>query len=118
LAFLEVVQAGPLNRADVDEHVSAAIVGLNEAKAFLLIKPFYGPGCHIHFLSRKCALTTPLGDVSSMDVSGKGLTLAAIETCGASQANRPKLDGRIYRSELCSIQGRLEQVSAHFDNAA
>src|SRR6516165_784035 len=46
LAFLEVIQASPLDGADVNEHISAAVVGLNEAKAFLRIKPFYGSGCH------------------------------------------------------------------------
>jgi hypothetical protein len=46
LAFLEVIHASPLDGADVNEHISAVVVGLNEAKALLWIKPFYGSGCH------------------------------------------------------------------------
>src|SRR5918993_649330 len=39
LPFRETAQARALNRADVDEHILSAAVGLNEAVAFLLVEP-------------------------------------------------------------------------------
>jgi hypothetical protein len=53
LAFLEIAHASAFDRADVDEDVRAASVGLNEAKALLGIKPLYRSGCHILYLSAK-----------------------------------------------------------------
>jgi len=47
--FLVVVQASQaslLNSRNVDKHVSAAIVRLNEAEAFSWVKPFYGAVSH------------------------------------------------------------------------
>ena len=55
LAFLEIVHPGTRDGADVDENVPAAPFRLDEAKAFLGIKPLYLSGRHIRFLSRKCA---------------------------------------------------------------
>src|SRR5215475_739671 len=46
LAFDEAAQTGPFERADMDEYVLAAVIGLNEAIAFLTIIPFYD--AHIH----------------------------------------------------------------------
>jgi len=46
LAFLQASEASALDRGDVDEDVIAALVGLDEAKAFLAVKPFYGSGSH------------------------------------------------------------------------
>ena len=55
LAFLKIVHPRARDGADVDENVAAAPFRLDEAKAFLGIKPLYLSGCHIRFLSRKCA---------------------------------------------------------------
>jgi hypothetical protein len=39
LAFRETGKTGPLDRADVHEHIAAAVVGLDEAKTLLAVKP-------------------------------------------------------------------------------
>jgi hypothetical protein len=46
LPFRETAQARALNRADVDEHVLSAAVGLNEAVALLLVEPLDCACCH------------------------------------------------------------------------
>jgi hypothetical protein len=47
LAFLQIVDAGALDCADMDERVCAAIVRLNEAEAFLRVEPFYCASGHV-----------------------------------------------------------------------
>jgi hypothetical protein len=39
LAFIEALQARALDSADMDEHVLAAAVGLNESESFLSVEP-------------------------------------------------------------------------------
>src|ERR1700759_2606295 len=46
LTFAQVAHSGALNGADVHDHILAAIVRLNEAKALLRIEPFDGTGSH------------------------------------------------------------------------
>jgi len=46
LAFAQITQAGALDRADMHENVSAAIIGLDKAEALLTIEPFHGAGSH------------------------------------------------------------------------
>jgi len=46
LAFAEITQAGALDRADMNENVRAAIIGLDKAEALLTIEPFHGAGSH------------------------------------------------------------------------
>lgn len=46
LAFVQITDASAFNCADMDENVLSAIIRLNEAEAFLRIKPFYGAGAH------------------------------------------------------------------------
>jgi len=42
LAFVETLKSRAFDRADVDERVLAAIVGLDESKAFLGVEPLHG----------------------------------------------------------------------------
>jgi hypothetical protein len=51
LAFNESAQAGALERAHMDEDVLAAIIGLNEAVAFLAVVPFHDTHIHGEVLS-------------------------------------------------------------------
>src|SRR5436305_14657124 len=44
LSFGEVLQSGALHRGDVDEHVAAAVIRLDEAVAALAIETFPCPG--------------------------------------------------------------------------
>src|SRR5260370_30896948 len=46
LAFVQVRHLGALDRADVNEHILAAIIRLNEAKTLLRIEPFDSSGAH------------------------------------------------------------------------
>jgi hypothetical protein len=46
LAFTQITQAGALDRADMNENVRAAIIGLDKAEALLTIEPFHGAGSH------------------------------------------------------------------------
>src|SRR5262249_35054502 len=46
LALVERAQAGPLDRRDMDEHVSAAVLGLNEPKTLRRVEPFHCASSH------------------------------------------------------------------------
>src|SRR6266700_2836314 len=46
LTLVERGQAGALDRGDMDEYVSAAVLGLNESIAFRRVEPFHGTGSH------------------------------------------------------------------------
>src|SRR5579863_6451524 len=46
LPFVEVPKPGALDGADVDEHVLAAIIGLDEAEALRCVEPFDGSSSH------------------------------------------------------------------------
>lgn len=46
LAFVERAHAGFFNRADVNEHIAAAVVRLDETETFLRIEPFNCTCCH------------------------------------------------------------------------
>ena len=54
LSFVEAVESGALNGADVNEHILAAIVRLDEAKAFLAVEPLYGSLRHGNFFQVRC----------------------------------------------------------------
>src|SRR5271154_4120059 len=46
LSLGEVAKPRAFDSADVDEHVLAAVVGLDEAKALRCVEPFYGSSSH------------------------------------------------------------------------
>lgn len=58
LTFTESGQAGALNRADMHEHIVAAVVRLDETKALLAIEPFHDT-CSHNFSPRAHALIVP-----------------------------------------------------------
>ena len=43
LPFIQAAEAGPFERADMDEHMGAAGVGLNESNAFVALNHFTVP---------------------------------------------------------------------------
>src|SRR6202030_949801 len=53
LPLIKVAHAGSFDRADMDEHIGAAGVGLNEPEAFRCIEPFHCAGRHGALLSNK-----------------------------------------------------------------
>jgi len=54
LSLVEAMQPGAFHSADVDEDVLAAVVRLDEAKAFLAVEPLYGSSHHVTLLSSVC----------------------------------------------------------------
>jgi hypothetical protein len=52
LAFIEAVQAGPLDGGDVNEDVRSTRFRLNEAIAFLLVEPLNSAGSHVEIVFR------------------------------------------------------------------
>ncbi len=42
LSFVKAVHPGAFDRADVHEHILAAIIRLDEAEAFLAVEPLHG----------------------------------------------------------------------------
>jgi hypothetical protein len=51
LPLIEGAQAGALDCADVNEHILAAVIRLNEAEALLAVKPLYSARAHKNVLS-------------------------------------------------------------------
>jgi hypothetical protein len=49
LSLAEAAHPGPLDGADVHENILAAVIRLDEAKAFLVVEPLYGSLRHGHF---------------------------------------------------------------------
>src|SRR6185295_2490101 len=58
LTFVEGAHAGALDGADVHEHVSAAGVRLNEAEAFLVVKPLHSTVAHRAVPYLRCTYRT------------------------------------------------------------
>jgi hypothetical protein len=46
LTFSQAGKASSLDRADMNEHVAAAVMGLNKSEALLPIEPLHGTCCH------------------------------------------------------------------------
>jgi hypothetical protein len=54
LSLVEALHSGAFDRADMHEHILAAVIWLDEAKAFLAIEPFHGSLRHISSLRCVC----------------------------------------------------------------
>jgi hypothetical protein len=54
LSLVEAVHPSALDGADVHENILAAVIGLDEAKAFLAVEPLYGSLRHETLLSGTC----------------------------------------------------------------
>src|SRR6266508_6190459 len=60
LSLIEGAHAGTFDRADMNEDILAAVLRLNEAKAFLAVKPLYSSRIHGSFsFSYACILVAP-----------------------------------------------------------
>src|SRR5262249_31783402 len=58
LPLLQIADARPFDRRDVDEHVIRPVVGFDKAVALLGVEPFYGSGSHrLPFKVSRPALT-------------------------------------------------------------
>ncbi len=59
LAFVEALQSRAFNGGDVDKHIIAALVGLDETVPYGWFEPLYDPGRHDHFLSLEYSSARP-----------------------------------------------------------
>ena len=66
------LEAGAVQRGDMDEHVLAAIVGLDEAIALVGIKKFHGSGSHMGILYPKYDGHTPTAAHPGFSSARKG----------------------------------------------
>jgi hypothetical protein len=53
LTFVQGLHAGTLHGRDVNEHILAAVIRLNETKAFLGVEPLHGSSAHRSFSSQR-----------------------------------------------------------------
>jgi hypothetical protein len=49
LAILKALQSGLFDCRNVNKHILAAIIGLNESEAFLSVEPLYRTCCHVTY---------------------------------------------------------------------
>src|SRR5271165_6838577 len=63
LAFVEVVHPGAFDGADVNKHVRAAIIRLDETKALLGVEPLHGSDWHmcLPFCAMRAIVRAPRG---------------------------------------------------------
>ena len=54
LSFVESLQSGAFDGADMHENVLAAVIRLDEAEAFLAVEPLHGSLRHMTVLSSTC----------------------------------------------------------------
>src|SRR5262249_25052720 len=86
LAFHEGAHAGALDRADVHEHVLAAVARLDESKAFLSIEELHGTYGHHGLLALRLCIRSREHRVAGHPILGE---LAGHRKTGASRG-RPK----------------------------
>src|SRR6185312_2097956 len=74
LAFGEPRKASPLDRADVNEDIIAAVVRLDKSKALLTVEPLNSTCRHFHSPKRTsaCRVTITRKLFNFVDVFGKG----------------------------------------------
>src|SRR5262249_61114803 len=104
LSLVEAVHSGAFDSADVHEHILAAVIGLNEAEAFLAIKPFYCTLRHNDFLSRAC-VGRPHSCVAGL-CSRFGEVVSPTRRARRGQVVRPKLDRLLRIAWACVLQAR------------
>jgi hypothetical protein len=66
LSLVEAVHSGAFDSADVHEHILAAVIRLNEAEAFLAIKPFYCTLRHMTFFHVRVSVGRTAGYVRDL----------------------------------------------------
>src|SRR4029077_20811734 len=86
LAFVERLQAGALDRGDVNEDVATAVVRLDEAITAFAIKELDRTGhCHRETPPRGCSAVGPHGSTARLDIHPREKTRPA----PASDINAP-----------------------------
>src|SRR5262247_3020282 len=88
LTLVERTQAGTLDSGDMDEHVSAAVLGLNESIALGRVEPFDGASSHHRLLecTNVIAAARPSCDRSSE------VSVASGKAPGRCATNKAKIE--------------------------
>jgi hypothetical protein len=93
LSLVEAVHPSALDGADVHENILAAVIGLDEAKAFLAVEPLYGSLRHETFLSGTCLdRAAPRAQPVHSDRDFGKKVVSPTRSARRSQVVRPKLD--------------------------
>src|SRR6516225_2296039 len=89
LTLVESGQAGALDRGDMDEHIFAAALGLNEPVALRRVEPFHGANSHHGLLvcTNLIAAARPSRDRSSE------VSVAYGKARGARQTSQARISG-------------------------
>ena len=111
LAFIEATKSGALDGADMDEDVPIASVRLNEAEAFLAVKPFYCSRDHEVLSSIKGTFKLTDNSVTKFEIfCGEVLSQARCSRRG--QVVRPNLNdnhmvtiGSLHKGGVAPPQG-------------
>jgi hypothetical protein len=82
---------GPFHSADVDEHVLAAVIRLDEPEAFLAVEPLYGSLRHVTLLSSVC-VSSPAFGATAVEVRALDKVVSPTHSARRGQVVRPKLD--------------------------
>jgi hypothetical protein len=91
LSLVEAMQPGPFHSADVDEHVLAAVIRLDEPEAFLAVEPLYGSLRHVTLLSSVC-VSSPAFGATAVEVRALDKVVSPTHSARRGQVVRPKLD--------------------------
>src|SRR5665213_1550863 len=89
LAFAQRAEARAFNRGDVNEHVGAARIRLDEAEAFLAVEPFDSTGSHLDLvlnMSRSAPCGRPFGLSKSVRIGRR--VRGPVEDQGAWKSGR------------------------------
>jgi len=89
LSFVEAMHPGAFDSTDVHEHILAAVIRLDEAEAFLAIKPFYRTLRHMTFFQVRVSEAAQL---CGRLCSRFGEVVSPTRRARRGQVVRPKLD--------------------------
>ena len=97
MSLVEAVHSSPFDRADMDEHVLAAVSRLNEAVSLLAVEPLHGPLHHkisslpLRACLRPCPSAVLQAQPDQIEFWGTSLVR---RRSGEAKSFRPKLDCR------------------------
>ena len=107
MSFVKAVHPGAFDRADVHEHILAAVIRPDEAEAFLVIEELHCSSRHITLFQGKCVLRPRVSAAGSFEIWEK--FVSPTRDVRRGQVVRPKLD-RHYM-DLFSWTTRLARKS-------
>ena len=109
LAFIERAQARTFDRGDVHEHIVTAVVGLNEAEAFLAVKPFHDATWHFACPFRTQVLEPTMGVEIKFSVGVDDDSKASVQDFGVNwQASQTRFDAAEHGPRTAVWQELLE----------